>query len=389
MEVVPPLPQREVGPTSHKEVIMVTPLTAYEKTYVRTAPWFHRVTGYRQKPPYNLDSPVTIVKCFAVNADARSPWTDSGTDQLRPDGRTSVNNRLYGRFRSEVGDCSSFGATLTAEGRETASMLSGTVIRIARAANAARKLQFQKVASELGIPYKEKTKIIKRARVRKDGTLRNVRLYRHRYVETPDGRQFAKTAAGAWLYWSYGVKPLASDIYNGLDFLSKDPPDREIKVSAKFTLKRSDLVPPSPGYYGTLTTWDLTFRGRCGARVEVANANRYLLSEMGLTNPASWVIEAIPLSFVVDWFSNLSQVVSSWTDFEGLSITSKWRSEKTTCTQTFQQFGPYPVNWKKTTMQLRRVLDLPSPKLVFAYEPPNWQRGLNAISLLIGAIPKR
>jgi hypothetical protein len=71
---------------------------------------------------------------------------------------------------------------------------------------------------------------------------------------------------------------------------------------------------------------------------------------MGLTNPASWVWEAIPFSFVVDWFANVGQVLGSITDLYGVILVNP----STTLLQT--------SNWEQTWMYGRN--GLPAGKTV-------------------------
>lgn len=108
---------------------------------------------------------------------------------------------------------------------------------------------------------------------------------------------------------------------------------------------------------------------------------------MGLANPLQWILEAIPFSFVVDWFSNLSQVVGQWTDFYGYSFERTWRSYKYKATHDQVTFSPYGGGFSAEGFVFQRYLDLPKPKLVFAYERFGVERAANAISLLVGFLP--
>lgn len=108
---------------------------------------------------------------------------------------------------------------------------------------------------------------------------------------------------------------------------------------------------------------------------------------MGLINPVQWMNEAIPFSFVVDWFSNLSQIISQMTDFVGLDVLDPC----TVCVAvgTEERVPLQTTTWpyKKEQTQFERTLSIPTAKLVFAYERFEWRRGLNAISLLVGFLP--
>lgn len=117
--------------------------------------------------------------------------------------------------------------------------------------------------------------------------------------------------------------------------------------------------------------------------VTVNNPNAHLANQLGLLNPIQWINEAIPLSFVVDWFSNLSQVISQLTDFVGLDVIKPITTRRFTGTEGVSHSGG---SSEKKFFVHKRKLEIPTAKLQFAYERFSWQRGLNAISLLIGAI---
>lgn len=100
------------------------------------------------------------------------------------------------------------------------------------------------------------------------------------------------------------------------------------------------------------------------------------------------------MSFVVDWFSNLSAVVSSFTDFVGLKVEKPCVNYYCYADEYFWTNNPWdpPVDQPRASRRLsrytRRTLGLVLPKLTFSYERFQWQRGLNAISLLVGLLPR-
>nr|UUW21351.1 MAG: maturation protein [Sanya fiers-like virus 32] len=295
-------------------------------------------------------------------------------------------NRAYERFKGKLGDSSSFGATLTAELNETVGMLTGTVLRAFAAAKCIKKLDFAGAARNLGIPYRERT-VTKTRVLKTKGNRRRYIVSRKRVFQLPTGREVTKTLANGWLLWSYGVKPLAQDIYNGLDVLQR-PLEYKQPVSGA---GRSDSYSyvynsPSGSSYKRLGHVQCRF----GALVSCENPNLWLLDKMGLTNPVQWVLEAIPFSFVVDWFSNLSSVVGSLSGFPGMRLEDTWcvyayHYEENDVIKYWN--GTYEARSAKSFV-LRRSTTIPSPKLEFAYERFSPQRGLNAVSLLVGFLPR-
>jgi hypothetical protein len=344
--------------------------------------------GWRNTPPY---APSAYLRIFSAgtNFDARSFNAESQVAVGKSNIQTVLDNRLRARFSNSLGDSSSFGATLTAEARETFSMVSSTVLRCFRAARCVKRLDFAGCARELGIPYRERTRVTTRGvgtkmvRGRKQPA-RYIRS-RQRVFTLPTGREVQKTLANGWLLWSYGVKPLASDIYNGLDVLQRPLEYKKpVRVTAGDTSSYKEVL--SGGGYVSTTTWAGSVRGAYGALVSVSNPNAYLANKMGLANPLQWALEAIPFSFVVDWFSNLSQVVGQFNEFYGYTIERKWRSYKYQASRV--QVTSYSQGFSVNGFVFRRYTDAPPVTLVFAYERFGLQRALNAISLLVGFLPR-
>lgn len=366
--------------------------TFYSKTLISNIHVAHSVWGYR-----NMDrrTPSAMRRSFstATGTDARTFNAQVQAMAVNSLMEVNVTNRLHAKFVAKLGESSSFGATLTAEARETFSMISGTVLRCLRAARCVKRFDFAGCARELGLPYRERT-ITKTYEV--GSKMVNGRKRPRRYIRSrkrvftlPTGREVEKTMANGWLLWSYGVKPLASDIYNGLDVLQR-PFDYQTPVRCYASDSGTETFRdggPGTSSYLVIDTLSGSVQGACGAWVTVTNPNAYLLNKMGLANPLQWILEAIPFSFVVDWFSNLSQVVGQWTDFYGYSFERTWRSYKYKATHDQVTFSPYGGGFSAEGFVFQRYLDLPKPKLVFAYERFGVERAANAISLLVGFLP--
>lgn len=370
---------------------MAKPLGPYDETIYNFPSRYRRVVGTRQAPPYRKSTACYIENAFSADDDECRTW-NWGPNNLEeffgaPGFVTAAYNKAYERFVNQLGDSSSFGATLTAERKETLGMVTATVLKLASAARHVRRLNFGEAARILGVPYRERT-IVKK-RVRGKGRGRKTVTHRQQVMYLPTGRQVSKTLANGWLMYSYGVKPLAQDIYNGMDVLQRPAPGQKIR-SGSSTNKDVLVQDRRPGYYPNDRRWKVKVRINCGATVSVENPNLWLCNKMGLINPVQWVNEAIPFSFVIDWFSNLSSVIGSMTDFVGLSVTDRWTSTKTEMFESLWVGGPYGFGPRtKERHILQRTLSLPTPRLQFAYERFSWQRGLNAISLLIGFLPKK
>lgn len=354
-------------------------------------------SGYKQAKPYNLMCPMENFYSYSSEnstdtggrlVDVRAtfePYAEyAGDSQLF----VKTSNQAYKRLVDQLGDASSLGATLTAERRETWGMVVNIVGRALSAARNVRKLRLAEAARDLGLPYRERV-VKKRRSVRQPNGRRRIITTRQTRIVFPNGREAAKNVASGWLLFSYGIAPLMGDIKASMDTLNSDFPFHRIRGAAR--MKTSRVVDSSEWYKLDRHLYELEVSVSQGVDVRVKNPNTFLAGRLGLVNPAQWALEAIPLSFVVDWFSNLSDVVSSMTDFVGLetsrpcvnTVETRHQNKHINVYGSWYGHADWHQVWK------RRELSLVPPRLVFAYERFQWQRGLNAISLLIGALPRR
>lgn len=358
---------------------MVAPFTPYVKT--RNINWpngrskldFY-ATGTKQKPPYvNTAYSATVTWSETTN---RAWGNNTYSDSVRVGSMETATNVARKRLVDKLGDSSSLGATLTAERRETYGMLKGAVVSVFQAARAVRKGELVKAARIMGIaPPVERVEVRKRTR-RGRGKLVKIR---RTYLTLPTGREVAKSAANKWLWWSYGVKPLMGDAYNAVDVLQREQPWTRVEgtgTAVKTTVDNSSTF--------VSVTHTCKSRVRASVDVRVKNPNLWLANQLGLVNPIQMINEAVMFSFVVDWFSNLSQVISQMTDFVGLETSDPLTSSASLQSRSFVnkpgQAYYRELNWRR---DLKRDLSMPVAKLKFAYERFEWQRGANAISLLV------
>lgn len=364
----------------------------YGSVYYKTVEGFRQARPYDRPLPFVLDVHERLFGPVDATSWGYGPPPYSSYPEPVDKAYRMARNAAYEKLVSRLGDSSSFGATLTAELRETWGMLTGTTLRILSAAKSIKRLRFANAAAELGIPYFERDRKVrvgwKHTRVLRRGRWRKERrgVYTTRtYMQFGTYKEIEKSLAGGWLMWSYGVKPLASDLYNAMDHWGREQPYGK-RVSGQGQGEASyDL-----GQYGSIGTFSAKIGVICIARVSVNNAQLWNANKLGLVNPAQWILEAIPFSFIVDWFSNLSSVIMSFTDLVGLKIEDAVTCEKHWITETSVRDPnfPWPVTATgKKRFRFQRLPGLITPELVFTYERFSWQRGLNAISLLVGFKP--
>lgn len=348
-------------------------------------------TGFRQKKPYNLDTPYTFDEYRLVSgltgANAWN-WTPFGASTWQ-----IALNKARADLVGKLGEASQFGSTTTTELRATWGTVVTILTRMALAAKQVSRLEFLAAATTLGLPYKETVHRVRRRKSefvsRRNGygkyrVRRNV-YYEYSTMSWGTGREYAKTLASGWLMWSYGVSPLMGDVQRGMRALTEELPSTRITAKGNATSQSRDSNP------SRLMLYDSTTRVKTRVNVRVENPNLWLANQMGLINPVQWVNEGIPFSFVVDWFSNLSQIIMQMTDFAGLELIRPNTIVRGEIKETLSPFvGPYPPDaYVKTWVRLQRDQTIPVAKLLFNYERFQWQRGLNAISLILGFLPNK
>lgn len=112
----------------------------------------------------------------------------------------------------------------------------------------------------------------------------------------------AKAAADAWLGWSYGVRPVMSDVYGSMQKLSENR-DELYELHTVRASHRANLSGVSYGsnkYYRSSIEAQARVTGKYSFYVE--NPLLFELDRLGVLNPVSIGYELIPFSFVLDWF---------------------------------------------------------------------------------------
>lgn len=354
--------------------------------------WANSVRPYKQ--PLNYERFVSLV------TEKTGPYVSFGPRSRLPVVKDSrlrkyyqyAYNKAYDRFVGKLGDSSSFGATVTAERRESFGMITMLATNALRAGRCAKRGDILGVLHNLGFnpPLKQVTRTYPRKRGKR------VRV-KEEYYRMPDGRMVVKAAGSSWLLYSYGIAPLLSDIQNATEVFVRDQPNSTVIKSGateRYNLAAT-IGDTRPDNQWTRQEERGSVRVGITGSVSVSNSDIWLATQLGLTNPLQWLNEAVPFSFVIDWFSNWSSVINSLSDFGGLTITNSCHSSKGLHAYSFRQTvtlynGSYKHigSFTGTHIHFQRTTGIAAPKLVFRYERFEWRRALNAISLLVGFLPK-
>lgn len=155
-----------------------------------------------------------------------------------------------------------------------------------------------------------------------------VRHAKNRYVALANLLYYAKRPkeilrlageiSDLWLQLRYGLRPLVYDAKNILDGIkSKDKPRRMTIVAHEgdtATATRVSLADWAAGY--CYATTELTSNHMISVEVKTYLLVEFTLDlggyEFGLASIMGTAWELIPLSFVLDWFWNVSNLLASW-----------------------------------------------------------------------------
>jgi hypothetical protein len=209
------------------------------------------------------------------------------------DALPGLRNRCYAKLVDEIGKGAQLGTAL-AELGESYEMIYRRARTLRKAFNALRRFDLPDVARQLALP---------------DDVRRNAE------------RKVSKRnlLSSNWLEYWLGWAPSVADIAQAVDVIQREIPYKKFKVAVTTNVSTQ---------WGELKSdQDFQFasssiRGVLGyfGKVRVTNPNLYLAQQMGLVNPFLTGFQLLPLSFIVNWFVNLEQVLGSCTDFLGLAL---------------------------------------------------------------------
>lgn len=169
-----------------------------------------------------------------------------------------------------------------------------------------------------------------------------------------------------WLLYRYGITPLASDVAGIRDVLESGL-DTPLRRTYRISKHGTDVSSRKLFFSGKTVGSVHTFRDthlRHFANVEYTSANLKGLTQLGLTNPALLAWEVIPYSFVIDWFVNIGDYLSS---LDALTGVSRIAAQKITKSVVVEH---WPGGVKGRLQQYNRTNITLSPS------PPNWDPSL-------------
>lgn len=222
-----------------------------------------------------------------------------------------------GKFRDELGEAAGV-AINAAQYAQTRDMIVNRATQLVRAARQIRKGQFAKAAKTFG-------------------------------VTQPKGATRKQQFASNWLEYVFGWLPIISDIHAACSAFTRPIPAGKVRgqASIPFTVT-TGYWPPSNAVTGrTGVRSQYRHRVRIGAEVHVTNPNLWLANQLGVLNPAQVAWDAVPFSFVVDWFYDIGSFLESLTSMAGLEIKNGFMTRTTSLSREYWACNvAYEPPWK-------------------------------------------
>jgi len=336
---------------------MATPVVGPVTSIINTPTLYIYKNKYTQaKPidrplPYKLRHFTTLPGSFYPGRTAGS-WSVS-SDYRFPTIRAQCYSKAYERFKDNMKSQASIGVAL-AELSQSMKMIHDRAVQLTQFTIALQKGRLGDAAAILSTPIPKKAKV-------------------------------RRKVADNWLEYHFGWSPLIKDLYNAIDVLTRPIDPIYASGSATVPIAWKDVT--SGGMAGNSRTQLGFHQIKLGGLVTVTNPNLHLASSLGLANPFTIAFELIPWSFVGDWFFNFEQVLSSMTDFLGLSLSQAYTTDTTKAKWLDSSYNNF---WPPTAysygifgVDMTRNTGIASPSFTIRpFKVWGWKRSLTAISLL-------
>lgn len=315
---------------------------------------------HTQKRPYKARLPYIGVQKQIVKDLISPPRLAAGIASAQTSDINLSKSWCYDRFKAKLGENAQIGAGI-AEWRSTASSINKNAVQLFQLARAVKHGNPREIHRTLGEIFGKGFSYRK-----------------------PRKRDEASSIADRWLEYSFGWRPLIADIYKGIDVLCAPFPSATIKGRA--TVRVGTRKSGSWTTTGVLSTWG-TVKCQMLAEVRITNPNLYVNAQLGLINPVSIIWELVPWSFVVDWFTNLGQVLGTLSDSAGCALEN---AATTILSETMSEymFGFVPNRlddyYLGKTVEVTRTVGITGPVLlVRPFSGFSVTRGANALALAV------
>lgn len=363
---------------------MTAPVTGPFSKVVDSGKYYSSSTWYRQRKPYDLALPYSLTR-GQRNYDAPG-YAPNVQEYIIPLGDPNVANqvawaqsRAWSKMIDKVQSTSQWAVSLF-EARQTMNSVESRIGQLVRFASQMKKRQFKKAVNTLFDPN---LPLSRKVKSRSNPDLTFLR-------EKVRGKHFAaKSLSSQWLELHFGWVPLFEDLFNSLEFLSSENFGSK-DLSGSYSLPVSWKV-GNNGPYSRQSAFIGFARCKYGGRARITNPNAALAARMGLVNPASFLLEITPWSFVLDWVSNASQVLSAWSEFVGYELSGTFTTKSLRLGYSYY-WTNYPWYGNGSSCVVQRTQGFATPG--FAWKPRSLQklsatRAATMMSLLILQLPRK
>lgn len=202
------------------------------------------------------------------------------------------------------------------------------------------------------------------------------------------GSQLTKGLANRYLEMIFGIMPLLTSISDNAELLRQMA---EHDISWVIKAQKSKSVEFDSGWErdgSFLYRWVIGGKVKCGYRARITNPLLTSLDTFGVLNPLSISWELMPMSFVLDWFIPVGNVLDSLSATLGLQFEDGYISTRTEGTLSVRHVDGTDIisRGKMETSHLffnREVLSsFPLPELYSKSNPFSSKRIVTALALL-------
>jgi len=283
--------------------------TRFEKTAWR----------YRQPRPYHQPLPYSAFN-YVGSGESDGYWACRGLESLSSVQWTDLETLAYDRLHSKIGEQANLALTLL-EVHKSSAMIASRVSSLLGAVRELRRGNIPGVFRRLLVDPKRSSP--------------------HRIREI--SRINTKDPASAWLEFTFGWVPLVQDIYAASSVMSQDFGSTRVRAAASSSVSHRRIefwgdssLPSQESSY--------TLKRRVGTQVSVriTNPNLLLARQLGFVNPAYVAWDAVPFSFVVDWFLPVGKFLNSFTNEVGMELLGAQVGRKVSIVDYIQKRNDFP-----------------------------------------------
>lgn len=135
-----------------------------------------------------------------------------------------------------------------------------------------------------------------------------------------------------WLEFRYALRPLVFEMHQALAALKKKIKEKTRNTARGFNFHNSRSTSTSEEGENLVCRFSETVTSshnyRAGVLYVIEDDINGILSVWGLNQPLDAVWELTPFSFIIDWFFNIGDIISSWSYNPNLSPLGSWVTEE-------------------------------------------------------------